>query len=277
MGETATPRQGDADRYIVPGLVRGLDVLQAFTPERPRLTLRELAEATGVTRSAVFRIAYTLNEFGFLVHDVASRQYMLGPAVLRLGYGYLAPRGLVEAALGPLEALRDAVGWSAHLGILDGADVVYLLRAPTRRGLASIVHIGSRLPAHATAMGRVLLAQLSEAEIVGLYRGVRLGGVGRRGPTTVTALTAQARRDAETGYVLHRGEFQQGVTSVAAPLRDARGYVVAAINIASPPTGRADERPHGPIVRSVLDSALTISRALGFAAEARERDSVRPP
>jgi DNA-binding IclR family transcriptional regulator len=253
MGETASPQPAQADRYMVPGLVRGLEVLQAFTPQRPRLTLRELAEATGVTRSAVFRIAYTLSELGFLVHDPAGRHYTLGPAVLRLGYGYLAPRALVEAALGPLEALRDAIGWSAHLGILDAADVVYLLRAPARRGLASIVHVGSRLPAHATSMGRMLLAQLDEAEIVALYRGVQLGG--RR---TAAALVARARRDAERGHVLHRGEFQRGVTSVAAPLSDASDRVVAAINVAGSPDGE----PDAEIVAAVLATAQTISRAL---------------
>ena len=255
---------------MVPGLVRGLEVLQAFTPERPRLSLRDLAEATGVTRSAVFRIAYTLSELGFLVHDTASRQYALGPAVLRLGYGYLAPRARVEAALGPLEALRDATGWSAHLGILDGADVVYLLRTPTRRGLASIVHVGSRLPAHATSMGRILLAQLSSAEIVELYRGVALASVGPHTPTTVAALLAQARRDVERGHVLHMGEFEHGVASVAAPLRDANGRAVAAINIAGSVARALDTKPDGPIVREVLNAALTISRGLGFTAEARE-------
>jgi DNA-binding IclR family transcriptional regulator len=266
MGKTPSPGGANLDRYMVPGLVRGLEVLQAFTPQRPYLTLRDLAEATGVTRSAVFRIAYTLSELGFLVQDTAKRQYALGPAVLRLGYGYLAPRGLVEAALGPLEALRDAVGWSAHLGILDGTDVVYLLRAPTRRGLASIVHVGSRLPAHSTSMGRVLLSQLSEAEIVSLYRGVRLGiarGHGH-GPATVADLVAQARRGAESGYVVHLGEFQQGVASVAAPLRDASGRVVAAINIASAWAREADARPDESVIRGVLDAALSISRALGF-------------
>ncbi len=271
MGKTPSPGGANLDRYMVPGLVRGLEVLQAFTPQRPYLTLRDLAEATGVTRSAVFRIAYTLSELGFLVQDTAKRQYALGPAVLRLGYGYLAPRGLVEAALGPLEALRDAVGWSAHLGILDGTDVVYLLRAPTRRGLASIVHVGSRLPAHSTSMGRVLLSQLSEAQIVGLYRGVRLGVARGHGPATVADLVAQARRDAEIGYVVHLGEFQHGVASVAVPLRDASGRVVAAINIAGAWTGPAGERPDESVIRGVLDAALTISRALGFVEEEPER------
>lgn len=258
-----TPGNG-ADRYIVPGLVRGLEVLQAFTPERPRLTLGELAEATGVTRSAVFRIAYTLTELAFLVHDAQGRTYALGPAVLRLGYGFLASRELVEVALPHLEALRDATGWSAHLGTREGTEVLYLLRFPTRRGLASIVHVGSRLPAHATSMGRVLLADLDAAALADLYRDARLVGVGPRTPTTLPALLAQARADARRGYVVQVGEFEQGVASVAAALRDVGGGTVAAINVAGVAGRASDTAPDSPVVRHLLEAAAAISRGLGF-------------
>ncbi len=254
---------------MVPGLVRGLEILQAFTPERPHLTLGDLALIAGVTRSAIFRIAYTLTQLGFLVHDAQSRRYSLGPAVLRLGYGYLASRDLVEVALPHLEALRDITGWSAHLGILEGTDVLYLLRVPTRRGLASIVHVGTRLPAHATSMGRILLAQLSKTELTGLYRNVQLAAVGPRTPTTMAALLAQARRDANRGHVAHFGEFEQGVASIAAPLRDVSGRAVAAINIARAIAHTNETKLDGPIVRNVLNAATAISRRLGFAAAGR--------
>ena len=269
MDETTLSREATADRYMVPGLVRGLEVLQAFTPERPHLTLGDLATIAGVTRSAIFRIAYTLGQLGFLVHDAQSRHYSLGPAVLRLGYGYLASRDLVEVALPHLEALRDATGWSAHMGMLEGTDVLYLLRVPTRRGLASIVHVGTRLPAHATSMGRVLLAQLGPAELADLYRNVQLVGVGPRTPTTVAALLTQARRDANRGHVTHFGEFEQGVASIAAPLREVSGRVVAAINIAGAIGRAAETKLDGPMVRNVLDAATAISRKLGFAAAGR--------
>jgi DNA-binding IclR family transcriptional regulator len=265
MGKTPTGK--DADRYLVPGLVRGLEALQAFAPERPRLTLGDLAAAAGVTRSAMFRIAYTLSQLAFLVHDPQGRFYTLGPAVLRLGYGYRSSRDLIAETLPQLEALRDATEWSAHLGVLEGTEVVYLLRVPARQGLAGIVHVGSRLPAHATSMGRTLLAQLSRAELITRYQDAQLIGVGPRTPTTVSTLLAQARRDFSRGYVIHMGEFEQGVASVSAPLKDVTGSVVAAINVAGPLARASDSRMLDPIVQSVLESASAISRGLGFEAD----------
>lgn len=264
MGEM--PREPDADRYIVPGLVRGLEVLQAFTPEQPRMTLGELAAAVGVTRSAMFRIAYTLTQLAFLNYDSQARTYALGPAVLRLGYGYLASRDLVAEALPHLEKLRDATGWSAHLGVLDGTEVVYLLRVPAHRGLSSIVHVGSRVPAHATSMGRALLAPRSRNDLIARYQDVELRGFGPRTPTTVSALLAQARRDLDRGHVVQMGEFEQGIASVAAPLRDVTGQVVAAINVAGAMARTGDARTLEPIVQNVMASAVEISRGLGFVA-----------
>lgn len=254
------------DRYLVPGLVRGMAVLLAFSPERPQLTLRELADAVGVTRSAVFRIAYTLTELGFLTHQPDSRSYMLGPSVLRLGYGYLASRDLVQVALPHLEALRDRTGWSAHLGVLEGKDVVYLLRVPTRQGLASIVHVGSRLPAHATTMGRILLAHLDEDEVIALYRDTPLSNAGPRAVTDLPALLAQLRADRQRGVVVHIGGFQAGVASAAVALRDVSGKVVAAINISAASTLTEQHEIDDVIVPQLQAAAELLSQALGYAA-----------
>jgi DNA-binding IclR family transcriptional regulator len=246
------------DRYLVPGLVKGLEVLQAFTPEAPRRTPAELAAALGVTRSALFRVLYTLTELGFLLHDPATGRYALGPALLRVGHGVLPARDVLGVALAPLEALRDATGWSAHLGVLEGAEVVYLLRVPARRGLRSIVHVGSRLPAHATAMGRVLLAGLEEPELAALLREARLRD------TTPAAAMKRARTDRARGHVVHLGAFEAGVASVAAPLRDAAGQVVAAVNL-SAPLEEAPEARRRAARDALLETAAAISRALGWA------------
>ncbi|WP_237215603.1 IclR family transcriptional regulator, partial [Falsiroseomonas oryziterrae] len=165
VGKAPAAERAEGDRYLVPGLARGLEVLGCFGAEAPRLTPAELARMLGVTRSALFRTLYTLTELGFLQHDPATGRFALGPALLRLGHGVLPGRDVVEVALPILRQLRDATAWSAHLGALDGAEVVYLLRLPARPGARSLVRVGSRLPAHATAMGRVLLAGLGEAEL----------------------------------------------------------------------------------------------------------------
>jgi DNA-binding IclR family transcriptional regulator len=253
MGKT--PRE---DRYLVPGLVRGLEVLQVFTPEAPRRTPGELAAALGVTRSAIFRVVYTLTELGFLLHDPASGRYALGPALLRLGHGVLPARDVLGVATPALEALRDATGWSAHLGVLEGAEVVYLLRVPARRGLRSIVHVGSRLPAHATAMGRVLLASLDETDLVAL---VRTPTPTRR--AVPASAIRRARADRARGHVVHLGEFEAGIASVAAPLRDAAGRVVAAISLAAP-LAEAPEARRRAVREALLEAAGAISRSLGW-------------
>ncbi|WP_338664550.1 IclR family transcriptional regulator C-terminal domain-containing protein [Pararoseomonas sp. SCSIO 73927] len=265
MGKTETPPDPPLDdRYIVPGLSRGLELLLAFTPERRRMTLTEMGEAVGVTRSAVFRIAYTLDQLGFLTYDAGTRTYELGPQVLQLGYGYLASRDLVEVAAPHLEALRDRTGWSAHLGVLEGREVVYLARLPTRRSLSSVVQVGTRLPAHATTMGRVLLASLSPEALEHLYAGAVLEPRGPRIPTTLPALLAQAARDRAAGFAAHVAGYEAGVASVAAPVRDVAGATVAAINLSTVALLTSEPELRGPLAKEVLAAAARISTALGF-------------
>jgi DNA-binding IclR family transcriptional regulator len=246
------------DRYLVPGLARGIQVLGCFTATSPRLTQADIAASLGVTRSAIFRVVYTLTELGLLLHDPASGRYTLGPALLRIGHGVLPARDVVQVAIPVLEALRDATGWSAHLGVLERREVVYLLRVPAHRGRASIVHVGSRLPAHATAMGRVLLAAEDPPKLDALYRDALPSGV------TLAQVMQRARADRARGLVAHLGEFEAGVASVAAPLRDAAGRVVAAINLSAPATD-ATEAEHRGVRDAVLQTAATISASLGWA------------
>jgi DNA-binding IclR family transcriptional regulator len=254
MGKTPDPQ----DRYLVPGLARGMQVLACFTAATPHLTQAEIAAALGVTRSAIFRVVYTLAELGFLLHDKASGRYALGPALLRLGHGVLPARDVVPVAIPVLEALRDETGWSAHLGVLERQEVVYLLRVPARRGRPSIVHVGSRLPAHATAMGRVLLAALDEAALDTLYRDAPPRGL------TLAQIARRAKADRTRGHVAHLGEFETGIASVAAPLRDAAGRVVAAINLSAPET-EAPEARRRAARDAVLGAAAAISGSLGWA------------
>lgn len=251
------------DRYLVGGLVRGLQALQSFTAERRHLTLGEIGAALGITRSAAYRLVYTLHQLGFLVHDRHSRRYALGPQVLRLGYGYLASRDLLEVAMPHLESLRDTTGCSAHLGVLEGRDVVYLARVPTRQALVSMVQVGSRLPAHATTMGRVLLANRAEAEVRALYRNVALPRFGSTTATDGDRLADQLRRDRAAGFVAHVAGYEPGVASVAAGIRDVTGTTIAAINLSTVAllTSEADLR--GRLARAVMQAAAAISRALG--------------
>ncbi len=242
----------EKDPYTVPGLVRGLTMLQAFTPQQPEQTLSQLAKALGITRSAAFRTVHTLVQEGFLLPVRDGHHFRLGPAVLRLSYGYLASRELLEVAQTPLETLRDACDWSAHLGVLDGRHVLYLIRLPASDGLSSLVHVGSRLPATGTAMGRVLLAETAEAE-------VRRRLIDQPARAIERAL-ADWRQDQGARCVVHVGSFETGLCSVSAPVFDMSGNAVAAISA----TKLADSVPAG-VKNDVLNAALTISRGLGFS------------
>jgi IclR family pca regulon transcriptional regulator len=257
-------QEGAVDRYLVPGLVRGLAVLKLFTPERPNLRLADIAAALGITRSAAFRTVYTLVETGCLLHDERLRSYALGPGVLRLTYGYVATREIVEIAQPELERLRDRSGWSAHLGVLDGTSVLYVLRAAAREASTSIVHVGSRLPARSTTMGRVLLADLADEEIIERFRADR-PGVGRGKGPSLPGLLDQVQGDRGAEVVWHMGDFEAGVLSAAAPVRDLTGRVAAAINLTSARSPRPGAAERAAIADDLLATARQISKLMGHA------------
>lgn len=244
----------DKDPYVVPGLMRGLAALQAFTPRSPELTLTEIATALGVTRSAAFRTVHTLVTEGYLL-PARENHYRLGPAVLRLSYGYLASRELLEVAQPPLEKLRDEIDWSTHLGVLDGRHVLYLLRFPATKGLSSLVHVGSRLPAATTAMGRIFLARKSERQLRRLYADLDQASLRR--------ILEAREADGAVGHVESIGRFESEITSVAAPVVDMSGQTVAAMSA----TNLTDRVPP-EVVEAVTSTATAISMGLGWRPEA---------
>lgn len=243
----------DKDPYSVPALVRGLTLLQSFSPQCPEQSMAQLAQTLGITRSAVFRTVHTLVEEGFLLPVRDGKHFRLGPAVLRVSYGYLASRELLEVAQKPLEALRDGQDWSGHLGVLDGRHVLYLIRLPASDGLSSLVHVGSRLPATLTAMGRVLLSQKTEPEIRRLLDGQPRAAIDKA--------VASWRDDRGKPSVIHNGSFETGLCSVAAPVCDMSGDIVAAISAT-----KQTEKVPASVVREVVKTAGVISRAMGWQA-----------
>lgn len=259
---TATQLPADVDeRYLVPALIRGLDILTLLSSDRQALNLSEVAAALGVTRSSAYRLLYTLGALGYVVLDNGTKSYRLGPQVLSLGFGYLAARDLVEVAMPHLIRLRDRTGWSAHLGELHGRDVVYLARVATRRSIASTVHVGTRLPARRTTMGRVLLSGLPESEIRHLYDEAALAADTL--PTTLADLLKQLTEDRSEGFVVQNSVYEPGVASVAAPVRDMTDRVVAAINISAVALFTNDAELNGALKAEVIATAQAISQDLG--------------
>ncbi len=275
-GAVRPPAAAVDERYLVPALMRGLDILRGLSGERRQATLSEIAELIGITRSSAYRLLYTLEHLGFVAYDASTKTYMLGAQVLQLGYGYLAARDLVEVAMPHLVRLRDRTGWSAHLGELHGRDVIYLARVATRRTVASTVHVGTRLPARLTAMGRVLLSGLTDGDVRNLYHDEPSPPASAKAPTTLHGLVELIASDRANGFVVQNGAYEPGVASVAAPIRDITETIVAAVNISAISLFTNDAELNGPIKTEVLTTAEAISRDLGrknYALEGRPQSA----
>ena len=250
-----------AARYLVPALMRGMSILRSFSDARSPLSLSDVAADQKNTRSSAYRLLNTLSHLGFVTFDAETKTYTLGPQVLQLGYSYLASRDIVETATPHLVRLRDRTGWSAHLGELHGRDVVYLARIATRRTIASIVNVGTRLPARLTTMGRILLSGIPASEVRELYRNETFSRSDER--ATFESLLEQLAEDRAAGVVVQKSGYEPGVASIAAPVRDVAGQIVAAINISTVALLTNDSELYGPLKTDVIAAAQAISRDLG--------------
>ena len=204
-------------------------MIRAFDAEHRELRLSEVARATGLTRAAARRFLLTLVELGYMHFD--GGRFSLRPRVLELGFAYLSSLTLPEVAEPHMEALVERINESSSLSVLDDTEIVYVARVPTRRIMSITLAVGSRLPAYATSMGRVLLGALSDAELE-----ERLGRVDVRPLTARTVASRDALRTVidqvrRQGYALTDQELEQGLRSIAVPIHDASGAVVAALNV----------------------------------------------
>jgi IclR family pca regulon transcriptional regulator len=248
------------DRDFVQSLERGLAVIRAFDRTRPELTLSEVAAATGVTRAAARRFLLTLAELGYVRSD--GRFFSLSPRVLELGYAYLSSLSLPEVAEPHLEALVAEVNESSSISVLDGDDVVYVARVPTSRIMTVAISVGTRFPAYATSMGRVLLAGLGDAELASYLDGVRIDRLTTRTVASATALRAEIMRVRAQGWSLVDQELEKGLRAVAAPIRDRAGRTVAAVNVSAHASRTSLESIRRDIVPPLLATAARISADL---------------
>jgi IclR family pca regulon transcriptional regulator len=217
-------------------LVRGLAILSSFSSTRHLAGISELARELGLTRSTAHRYVSTLSDLGYLQQDPVSRKYRLGPRVLDLGFSAIHAMDVREIAAPHLQRLSDETGFTANLAILDGADVVYIERCrtsrPGQREIDLDLHVGSRLPAYCTALGKALLAFLPDDERDAIVRSAKLE---QRGPNTIVdrrALLAELDRVREAGIAVNNEELAYGLRSIAAPVRTKAGAARAAINLA---------------------------------------------
>jgi IclR family pca regulon transcriptional regulator len=214
---------------FVQSLERGLAVIRAFDAEHRELALSEVARATGLTRAAARRFLLTLVKLGYV--NFADGRFSLRPRVLELGYAYLSSLTLPEVAQPHMEALVAKVNESSSISVLDDLEVVYVVRVPTRRIMSITLSVGTRLPAYATSMGRVLLANLREEELEERLSRIDIRPLTARTVTDNDALRAILTATRKQGYAATDQELEEGLRSLAVPIRDASDVVIAALNV----------------------------------------------
>jgi DNA-binding IclR family transcriptional regulator len=249
------------DKYMVPALERGLRLLGEFGRDSRTLGAPELARRLALPRSTVFRLLATLENMGYV--EKAGSEYRLGLAVLRLGFEYLASQELTELGQPVLARLCDAIRYPVNLVVRDGRSIVYVAKVAPPSPFSSNVRVGTRLPAHATVLGRILLEDLSLPELRALYPEEHLETFSAGTPKTVLELFDMVQVDRERGYVLGEGFYEASISTIAAPVRDQGGQVVAALG-ATIPGGHIDAARIDELVASVRGAADELSRLLDW-------------
>lgn len=228
----AAPEPLEDERQVfVQSLARGLSVIRAFSAAHPALTLSEVASATGLSRAAARRFLLTLESLGYVGRQ--GRLFHLRPPVLELGYAYLSSLSLSDLAHDHLQTLCGQVQESCSASVFDDGDIVHIARAASDRFMAVRIDLGRRIPAYATSMGRVLLAALPDADLdayFSSYERPRLNVKTSTDESTLRRILRDVRRE---GYAVVDQELEQGIRSVAVPVRNARGTVIAAINVSA--------------------------------------------
>ncbi|MGW0174722.1 IclR family transcriptional regulator domain-containing protein [Rhodococcus sp. NPDC003322] len=250
----------EASPDYVQSLARGLSVIRAFDAEHARQTLSEVAKTTGLTRATARRFLLTLVELGYVRTDGSG--FWLTPRVLELGYSYLSSLTLPEIAGPHLEALTKQVHESASVSILDHGDVVYVARVPVSRIMTVAITIGTRFPAFATSMGRVLLAGLSESAFEDYLTTVTLTPLTARTLTAPDALRDEIAKVRADGFCIVDQELEEGLRSLAAPIRDASGAVVAAANISTQAARYSAEAVRTDLLPALLSTVDAIGADL---------------
>jgi IclR family pca regulon transcriptional regulator len=218
------------DPNFMTSLARGLIVIQAFTQQSPQMTISQLSIKTGLSRAAVRRCLYTLTKLGFAGAEDGSR-YSLRPRMLTLSHTYTTSNTLSTAAQPILERMSAALRESFSVATLDGEDIVYIARTQVNRVMAVDLHIGSRLPAYCTSMGRVLLAYLPAEQLEHYFAKAVLTPHTTRTVNSIEKLRLILRNVRRNGYALVDQEYEVGLRSLAVPVYAASGRVVATVNL----------------------------------------------
>ena len=253
QAQTDTPRPGDA---YVQSFARGLKVIRSFSARAPRQTLSEVAAATGLTRAGARRILLTLQTLGYVASD--GKLFALTPRILDLGFAYLSSMPIWNRAEPVMEDLVREVQESCSAAVLDATDIVYVLRVPTQKIMRITLGVGSRLPAWCTSMGRLLLSDLPEDELQARLAASTIEAFTKHTLTEREAITARVQQARKQGWCVVNQELEEGLISIAAPITDRAGRMVAALNI----SGQANRTSAKVMQESMLPALLAASRQI---------------
>ncbi|MCA1223408.1 IclR family transcriptional regulator domain-containing protein [Streptomyces sp. 8L] len=257
----------EREPHFVRSFERGLAVIRAFDADHPELTLSEVARACDLTRAAARRFLLTLADLGYVHTD--GRAFRLSPRVLELGYAYLSSFSLPDIAQPHLERLVAEVHESSSLCVLDGDDVVYVARVPVSRIMTTTITVGTRFPAYATSVGRVMIAHLPPERTDEAVRRGRLAALTERTIVSTELLRAELDMIRDQGYAIVDQELEAGLRSVAAPVRDGAGTVVAAVNIPVHASRHSVESVREDLLPRLLAAVARIEADLAVAAPRR--------
>ncbi len=253
---------------LVPSVQRALAILELVGRSRERLTLSAMGQQLGIPLSTLHGLASTLVRLGYLEREEPSKVYWLGPKVGEMAAAHHAKVDLVAVSRTAMDRVRDAAGETVSLSVLEGNQIVFIDKRPGQGQVQVVNPVGTRLPAHATGAGKVMLAYLPEEEFERLYPEEELPSLTPYTITTRRKLKQVLARIRERGYAFDDQESELGLWAVAGCIRDALGYPVGALNIVAP-LFRVRSRDCTDWQILVVEATAGVSEALGFSRESR--------
>lgn len=255
------------DPYISPPVQRAARLLRHIAEGDAVRNMALTARQIGINRTTLLRLLHTLEAERF-IEPRPDGGWRIGTGLIGMAAQAFFAEDLVQVAVPVLDGLAESLGLSAHLGVLDGREVVYVVRRTPNLSFASNIRVGSRLPAHAANMGRIILAHLADSAVAALYEGAEMPATSPHTPTNLTALRAALALDRAAGLAWSDGFFEASISSVAAAVLDASGRPVAALNVSGQRDAFAGASRREAIGRAVAAAGEKISRRLGWTEAA---------
>jgi DNA-binding IclR family transcriptional regulator len=259
-----TRKKRASTNYIAPPVQRAVRLIRHVAEGNPVLNMSETAKLLKINRTTLLRLLHTLEAEGFVERRPGGAGFQIGLSFLEVGARALFSQDLVQVAMPVLTRLAEDLQLSAHLGVLDGSDVLYLVRRTPDTPLASNIRVGSRLPAHATALGRMILAYMPAVDVERLYAGKVLERFSEHTAGTLAALQAKLENDRAAGIAWSEAHFERGIGSAAVPVFDFAGTALGAINVSGPVAAFVEDERRSLIENELRKAGSEISRRLGF-------------